>query len=226
MSLLNTDGLTLLGIIITFIYTILSKSDYIRYKINSFIINSKVFDYKVTLMFEYDQNIELANIKKIFDSTLLNDRKIEKLNIEPLDTKKSIAKYYYRDIFSNVTFSIDRDYKTLHIDLYGGITYKSITELVKFLILDLLGDDIFTKKIFFKRAELRLDARNSELKMSNLILNENIEKYKIMQSNINIEVDKNTDLKIENGVIYMNSINKSSFFKSYDKIKSIIIISI
>lgn len=211
---------------ITFIYTILSKNDYIRYRINSFRVNGKVFDYKITLMFDYNQKIELENIKKVFDSILSNNKKIETLNIEPTNTNKSLTKYYYRDIFSNVTFSIDRDNANVYIDLYGGITYKNITEIVRFLVLDLLDDDTFTKKIFFNRAELRLDSRNSEFKISNLILNDNIEKYKIMESYINIEVDKNTDLKIDNGVIHMNSINKSSFFKSYEKIKSIIIISI
>ncbi|MBX9179712.1 hypothetical protein HCG68_01895 [Paeniclostridium sordellii] len=225
-SLLNTDGLTLLGIIITFTYTIMSKSEYIRYRINSLRVNGKVFDYKITLMFDYKQEIDLENIKEAFDNVLSNYKKIKILNIEATNTNKSFTKYYYRDIFSNINFYLDRENNNLYIDLYGGITYKSITELVKFLVLDLLDENNFTKKLFFNRVELRLDSRNSEFKISNLILNDNIEKYKIMESYINIEVDENTDLKIDNGVIHMNSINKNSFFKSYEKIKSIIIISI
>lgn len=225
-SLLNTDGLTLLGIVITFIYTIMSKSEKIRYIINSVRIKNKIFDFKMTVMFDYKQEIILEDIKKDFDDILSKYKKIKVLNIEPTNTKKSIIKYYYRDIFSNVTFSLDRESKKLFVDLYGGVTYKNITDLVKLLVLDFLDRDLDSRKILFSRVNLRLDSRNSDLKMSNLVLNDNIEKYKIIESYINIEVDENADLKIDNGVIYIDSIRKNSFLQAFEKIKGIIILSI
>lgn len=204
----------------------MSKSEKIRYIINSLRIKNKIFDFKTTLIFDYKQDIQLDDIKKDFDKTLSKYKKIKVLNIEPTNTKKSLIKYYYRDIFLNVTFSVDRENKNLFIDLYGGITYKNIIDIVKFLVLEFLDRDLISKKLSFNRVNLRLDSRSSELKMSNLILNDNIEKYKINESYINIEIDENTDLDINNGVICIDSIRKNSFLTSVEKIKSIIILSI
>ncbi len=204
----------------------MSKSEKIRYIINSLRIKNKIFDFKVTLVFDYKQEIQLEDIKKDFDITLSKYKKIKDLDIEPTNTKKSLIKYYYRNIFSNVTFSLDRENKNLFIELYGGITYKNITDIVKFLVLEFLDGDLISKKLSFNRVNLRLDSRSSELKMSNLILNDNIEQYKINESYINIEIDENTDLNINNGVIYIDSIRKNSFLTSVEKIKSIIILSI
>lgn len=204
----------------------MSKSEKIRYIINSLRIKNKIFDFKVTLVFDYKQEIQLEDIKKGFDITLSKYKKIKDLDIEPTNTKKSLIKYYYRNIFSNVTFSLDRENKNLFIELYGGITYKNITDIVKFLVLEFLDGDLISKKLSFNRVNLRLDSRSSELKMSNLILNDNIEQYKINESYINIEIDENTDLNINNGVIYIDSIRKNSFLTSVEKIKSIIILSI
>ena len=164
----------------------MSKSEKIRYIINSLRIKNKIFDFKTTLIFDYKQDIQLDDIKKDFDKTLSKYKKIKVLNIEPTNTKKSLIKYYYRDIFLNVTFSVDRENKNLFIDLYGGITYKNIIDIVKFLVLEFLDRDLISKKLSFNRVNLRLDSRSSELKMSNLILNDNIEKYKINESYINL----------------------------------------
>ena len=138
--------------------------------------------------------------------------------INPTYIRKTAIKYYYKNVHSNLELRFNDYDNDLIIELDGGIKYSELNKLIK-SIENVFVDNLL-KDVKLKRIELCINLERSRLKVSDRF---NIDSnYNVNSMLIDINIDKNTSLKITEEDISIDSITSSGFFSAYKELTKLL----
>ncbi|WP_338729376.1 hypothetical protein [Clostridium perfringens] len=218
-TMFSTDGLALVMIVITFIETFISNSKLYIPMLNNLILKIKNYDYKLTIQFKTNKSVVDLNLyKDIIESSIFNNMNMSKKVINPTYIRKTSIKYYYKNVHSNLELRFNDYDNDLIIELDGGIKYSELNKLIK-SIENVFVDNLL-KDVKLKRIELCINLERSRLKVSDRF---NIDSnYNVNSMLIDINIDKNTSLKITEEDISIDSITSSGFFSAYKELTKLL----
>lgn len=234
-NLLNTDGLTLLGIVVTFIVNLAPKVKSIR-KLFYFIflkLNILNIDYEIRCQIKTDTSVDLKTIIRNFHECI-------KTSNLYLDTKydlnwdnKASYKIYHRAMASNITiknvteafqgFSNDeREIWEIQIDSVNK--FGNLEKNIKFLINTFIEKLQEYKNSSIDKIQLVLNSNSSEFDISNKFELVDNKKYEKVSATATIRISDKSNIQITNlRGLTLSSASKGDFVNGFDVIKSILI---
>lgn len=226
-SLANTDGLTLVGIILALLSSILVKFPFFRRVMGAILLklNYHNLDYSVDILTFAP---EISNVVEIFDlfsqSVVSSDLSSNDFNVKYEDENKVV--FYHRALAGNVeickTTIIEEGRNCFQIKLDGGTTYRSIERNMKFLG-NVFLEDIMNKGYRLKSINTRVFKKNSEYKISQMGILLSVRKFKIKYSHLEIQSSRTTLITIDsNKGVSISSTSRGDFLNSIDTLKTVL----
>lgn len=226
-SLANTDGLTLIGIVLALLGSILIKFSLFRRLIGAILLklNFHNLDYSIEILVLVPETTTVTEIFDHFsDSAVTSDLSSNDYNIKYEDFNKIV--FYHRALAGNVeickTSVIEGGRHCFQIKLDGVSTYRLIERNIKF-IGNCFLEDIMNKGFGLKTINTRLYRKNSEYKISQMGILLSARDYKIKHSHLEIQSSRTTKITIDsNNGVSMSSTSRGDFLNSIDALKTVL----
>ncbi|KAB7663381.1 hypothetical protein [Bacillus sp. B1-b2] len=232
-SLLNTDGLTLLGIIFALVALIFQKIPIFRRAIIFVLLrlNFWQLDYRFEISLCAPKEIKVEDLFKYFSESVENFDNFKSNKFKVNFTNKNKMKIFHRALAANVEFDKTIDYSSerdsnlnyWNISVDGVSSYRIVERNIIFMINTYL-EKILKDKIISTKINLTISKNNTEFDLEKIGVLLSARKYKLNHSNIQIDCNENTIITINSNYgITMTSQNKGDFSNSLEALKSVLI---
>lgn len=232
-NLLNTDGLTIIGIAVAFIMNLALKIPFLR-KIFLFILmhlNFKNIDYKIQLRCTSVNSITLNDIFNYFQETIKKSKCYNSYKYNDLTKNDFIIKFYHRGMAANVRFkNITEDVSGASegancnewlLEIDGVNKFAMLNKNVKYIIDHFLDSNSF--KIDFEYMFLEIELNNSEIDITEIGGWINRKKYPIISSEFKLSIREASFIEKNNDGICLTAYTKGEFSEGFGVLKLVLI---
>ncbi|WP_438498116.1 hypothetical protein [Paenibacillus sp. IHBB 3054] len=226
-SLANTDGLTLVGIVLALLSSILVKFPLFRRLVGAILLKTNFhhLDYSIEVLAFAPIGTTTTQIFDIFSESVISSGLTSNdYNIKYEDLNK--ITFYHRAIAGNIEISKTtiieqgRDCYLIKIDSVSA--YRSIENNIKF-IGNCFLEDIMDQTFSLKNINVRISKKNSEYKVAQMGLLLSARKYKVQHSHIEIQSSRTTKITIDSNTgVSMISTSRGDFLNSIDALKTVL----
>lgn len=233
-SLLNTDGLTLLGILITFLSLIALKIPAIKKCIRWILlkIHYSQYDYRISILVnDYNKSEDIESLLEKFEDTINTTNYINSNEWNENFRNNIRIKMFHRGLASNVELGKTHipnpnntsTYNQWTIIIDGVSNFRKIDDNIKYVtnnLLETLNED----NVKLSKISLIINKNNSELELKNIWLAINKKNYHINHSSIEITSNDSSVISVDTNVgITLTATNKGHFQSSIEIIKDLLI---
>ncbi|MEK4245298.1 hypothetical protein MKZ20_08135 [Psychrobacillus sp. FSL K6-2684] len=224
-SLLNTDGLTLIGIIFSLTTLILQKIPLFRRLIIFVLLrfNYLQLDYRLEVSVVTQKKYEVEDIWGFFEESVINFEKYKTNDYKFSYTSNNKIHSFHRAVGGNVHIEKTTNNNNWTISIDGTSSYRILERNINFVINTYL--EIMSKEqITSDKISLIISKNNTEYDLEKIGVLLSSKNYKMSHTNIEIECNTDTLITINSNYgITMTSKNKGDFSNSLEALKSILI---
>ena len=232
-SLLNTDGLTLIGIIFALITLILQKIPIFRRGIIFFLLrfNFLQLDYRFDISISAPKDIKVENLFEYLQESVNGFDKFKSNEFNMHFSNKNKIKVFHRALAANVEIEKTMNYSPeddpnlsyWNISIYNVSSYRILERNINFMINTYL-EQVAKHHIISRKISLLIFKKNTEYDLEQIGVLLTARKYKLSQANLQIDCNQNTIITINSDYgITMTSQNKGDFSNSLEALKSVLI---
>jgi hypothetical protein len=232
-SLLNTDGLTLIGIIFALATLILQKIPIFRRVIIFFLLrfNFLQLDYRFEISIIAPKNIKVDNIFEYLQESVDSFDKFKSNKFKMNFSNYNKIQIFHRALAGNVEIDKTVDFTSegdsnLHfwnISVDGVSAYRILERNINFMINTYL-ETMLKYNIKSEKISLLISQNNTEYDLEKIGVLLSARKYRLSQANLQIDCNQNTIITINSNYgITMTSQNKGDFSNSLEALKSILV---
>ncbi|CAH0346748.1 hypothetical protein [Bacillus sp. CECT 9360] len=233
-GMLNTDGLTLLGLLGAFLSMIVLKIPLLRRLIVSVLLKTNFLqlDYHITVNFKAAANENVEDLFLNFQEAIRSFQKFSSNDFSMNFSNHNKVKIFHRAIAGNVEIykssndDEDEDCEDLTnwiIQIDGVSPYRVLERNINFLCnsyLELLS----RRNVHSNKISITVSRRNSEYSLNNMGVLLSARKYNVNQAFVEITSNETTVITIDtNKGVAMTSRNKGDFLNSIEALKSVLI---
>lgn len=227
-SLANTDGLTLLAIVLALFASISIKIPVIRKLIGAILLklNFHHLDYSIELkVLAPETTTTSSEIFDIFmDSIISGNFSSNDFDMKYEDINK--ISFFHRAIAGNVeitkTAFTEQGLNFFSIKIDGVSAYRSIEKNARFLGNRFL-EDLSNKRFILKNIFIRIVRKNTEYKIAHMGLLLSARKYDVQSSHTEIKSNMTTKIIIDsNNGVSMISTSRADFIESIEALKTVL----
>ncbi|WP_285398101.1 hypothetical protein [Lysinibacillus sp. fls2-241-R2A-57] len=232
-SLLNTDGLTLLGIVFTFLSLVALKIPAIKKCIRWILlkINYSQYDYRISIFVnDYKKSEDIESLLKKFEGTINNSNFVNSNEWQEVFKNDIRIKMFHRGIAANVELGKTHIYEpnntdfnqwTITIDNISN--FRKINENINYVTNDLL-ETLNENDVKLSKISLSINKNNSELELKNIWPVINKKNYHLNHSSFEITSNDSSVISVDTNVgITLTAKTKGHFQSSIEIIKDLLI---
>ena len=234
-SLLNTDGLALIGLIISLITMISLRWYYVRKAFNLILLNTNVanISYSLEINFESSEFSSIEDVKKVFFDTAGNFKKFKTKNFNFISENKNSYKFNFRQMASNCEIKLmdkipleDDEDEFLYkwkFEINGVINFRTLNRNIKFLTNGFL-EKLQEKDVKVKKINLLVSKEDTEFSIIDKGFFERIKIYEILSSRVTIDTCTTAKIELDSSKgLTLYSRNKGDFLNALEDFKFLLI---
>lgn len=229
--LLNTDGLSLIALILSIVYIFLSQSYFFRKILNFIILKFSIANINYTL--DITLKINAENELQIFEETLneviSKNKKYKDTSSKILVSSKNKIQIFYKGLASIIdiqftSFFEDEDeenIKKCKISLSGTTNFRTIEENIRCILhsyLEKLPKDTEINKISFT-----ISKKDSELSIANKISLSDLNNFKVLSSSVHLETTNGSNITFGDKGLSLTVRSIGEFVNAFEDFKYILI---
>lgn len=230
-SLLNTDGLTIIGIVFAFFMNLALKIPILR-KVFLFILlhlTFKNFDYKIELRCTSADAITIEDVFKYFQETIEKSKSYGSYKYNDITKNAFVIKFYHRGMAANVRIkNITEDVNEASencnewlLEIDGVSKFPMLNRNVRYILDYFLDSNSF--KIDFKHMFVEIELNNSEIDIIELGGWINKKKYPIISSEIKFLIRESSFIEKTKDGICLVAYTQGEFSEGFDILKLVLI---
>lgn len=236
-ALFGTDGLTLFGILAALISLLGPKIPLIRRFISWCLlsINYSQIDYGFMIYMESQKVLPISDLRSVFEKSITSAG----LNIENYDINNltdTHFRIYHRELATNIsiksvpnaeftigtTLSEDRKHNLWEIKVDGVSTFRIFERNWRFLNNYFL-ESLLNSGLRIDRINLKIASSTTEINLGDKGILLDTQKYKILNSRIEIACPDDARILLEKGGIYLLANSRGEFNNALDTVKNILL---
>lgn len=226
-TLANTDGLTLIGIVLALLSSILVKIPLFRKVVVAILLKLNIhhLDYRLEILTLAPETTTTEQVFNIFSESVTSfNYSSNDFDIKYEDSNKIMV--YHRGIKANIEISktsiIEGGKDCFLIRLDHVSEYRSIERNMKF-VGNCFLEDLMNQMYTLKNISIRVSKKNSEYKVADMGVLLSARKYKVHHSRTEIQADRTTKITIDSNTgISMISTSRGDFINSIDALKKVL----
>jgi len=232
-SLLNTDGLTLIGILFALVTLILQKIPIFRRFIIFLLLkfNFLQLDYRFEVLLTAPKNFKVDDFWMYFQESVINFQKFKSNDFKITFSNNNKIHSFHRAVGGNIeiekteNFESDsnKDNNNWIFSIDGISPYRVLERNMNFVINTYL--EMMSKEhIISEKISLTISKNNTEYDLEKIGVLLSARNYKLSQANIVIECNQDTIITLNSNFgVTMTSRNKGDFSNSLEALKSVLI---
>lgn len=225
--LLSTDMLTVCALFICLCTTIMLKWSFYEYLFYTFTFKNKMLGYKIDTVIGYGDDMQIIELKSLFDRSANSYYKIKISEIVALATQSNTKlSYQYKQLFCNLRIEKNPLVREAYICIDGGSKFSLILKLAEFFAIKYLGELLKLRDVRAKRIAITFNLDYSEIKIKSQFASTYLERYDKLNTNIKFAFNETTSVEMSNNRIIISSIEVTDFYLAIKEIYKLICQSI